>query len=59
MKKTRFDDGRNVIGYRDRFESNTTPRFRADETGDMVTVGAMERELRVLNFGKLFGKTYK
>ena len=25
-------------------ESNRTPRFRADETGDKVTVGVMERE---------------
>jgi hypothetical protein len=45
---------------RDRLESNRTPRFRADETGDMTTVGVIEREeRRVLNFGKLFGKTYK
>jgi hypothetical protein len=29
---------------RDRLESNRTPRFRADETGDEVTVGVMKRE---------------
>ena len=29
---------------RDRLESNRTPRFQADETGDKVTVGVMERE---------------
>jgi hypothetical protein len=28
----------------DRLESNRTPRFRAHETGDMVTDGIMERE---------------
>ena len=42
MKKTRFDDGRNVI--RDRLESNGTPTLRADERDDKVTVGVMERE---------------
>jgi hypothetical protein len=29
---------------RDRLESNRTPRFRVDETGDKVTEGVMERE---------------
>jgi hypothetical protein len=29
---------------RDRLESNRTPRFRADETGDKVTEGVIERE---------------
>jgi hypothetical protein len=29
---------------RDRLESNRTPRFRADETGDKVTEGVVERE---------------
>jgi hypothetical protein len=37
-KKTRFDDGGNMIGYSDRLESDRKPRFRADETGDKVTV---------------------
>ena len=29
---------------RDRLESNRTPRFRADVTGDKVTEGVIERE---------------
>jgi hypothetical protein len=29
---------------RDRLESNRTPRFRADVTGDKVTEGLIERE---------------
>jgi hypothetical protein len=29
---------------RDRLDSNRTPRFRADEMGDKVTEGVMERE---------------
>jgi hypothetical protein len=29
---------------RDRYESNRTPRFRADKTGDKVTEGVIERE---------------
>jgi hypothetical protein len=33
---------------RDRLESNRTPRFRADETGDKVTEGVIERELLLL-----------
>jgi hypothetical protein len=44
MKNTRFDDGRNAIGYRRVIESNRTPRFRRDETGDKVTERVMERE---------------
>jgi hypothetical protein len=38
---------------RDRLESNRTPRFRADETGDKVTEGVTERE-KGSQFWKVF-----
>ena len=42
--------------YRDRLESNRTPRLRANEMDDKVTVGIMKK---VLNLGMLWEKTNK